>query len=205
MPKDLHIILASGSHARQAMLNNAGIQFDIDPADIDEAAIKRSAVSRRIAPSRIAVELATAKAKLVSARHPNAIVIGSDQILDVDGNLLSKVRDMHQAAEQIRNLEGRDHYLHSAAVCCRNGNIEFESVETALLTMWPLRPAEITAYLDEVGPAILGSVGCYHIEGRGVRLFRKLEGSHFTIMGMPLVPLLGHLRQFSPSPGNQPE
>ena len=179
------------------MLTNAGISFEVDPADLDETALKRDAVEVRTPAPQIAEILATAKAKTVSARHPDKLVIGSDQILELDSQLLSKVRNLDEAANQIRSLQGRKHFLHSAAVCCKNGRIEFQCVETAELDMWPLDDREISLYLQDVGQTILGSVGCYQIEGKGVSLFREITGDHFTIMGMPLIPLLGFLRELS--------
>jgi septum formation protein len=203
VPDRLQIILASGSKARQQMLSNAGIAFELDPADLDETALKQDAIAIQTPAPQIAVDLATAKARTVSARHPGTLVIGSDQILELEGELLSKVRDLNEAAKQIRRLQGRKHFLHSAAVCCRNGHIEFQCVETAELDMWPLDAEDICEYLQDVGQTILGSVGCYQIEGKGVRLFREITGSHFTIMGMPLIPLLGFLRERSHANGKQ--
>lgn len=203
MHDHLPIILASGSNARQQMLTNAGIAFKVDPADLDETALKQEAIAVQTPAPQIAVNLATAKAKTVSARHPDKHVIGSDQILELEGQLLSKVRNLNEAANQIRRLQGRKHFLHSAAVCCRNGHIEFQCIETAEMDMWPLDAGEISAYLQEVGQTILGSVGCYQIEGKGVRLFREITGSHFTIMGMPLIPLLGFLRGLPHARGKQ--
>jgi len=185
------------------MLSNAGIAFELDPADLDETALKQDAIAIQTPPPQIAVDLATAKARTVSARHPGTLVIGSDQILELEGELLSKVRDLNEAAKQIRRLQGRKHFLHSAAVCCRNGHIEFQCVETAELDMWPLDAEDICEYLQDVGQTILGSVGCYQIEGKGVRLFREITGSHYTIMGMPLIPLLGFLRERSHANGKQ--
>jgi septum formation protein len=203
VPDRLQIILASGSKARQQMLSNAGIAFELDPADLDETALKQDAIAIQTPAPQIAVDLATAKARTVSARHPGTLVIGSDQILELEGELLSKVRDLNEAAKQIRRLQGRKHFIHSAAVCCRNGHIEFQCVETAELYMWPLDAEEICEYLQDVGQTILGSVGCYQIEGKGVRLFREITGSHFTIMGIPLIPLLGFLREQSAADGKQ--
>lgn len=203
MPDEQNIILASNSNARRAMLANAGVQFETDPADVDEAELKRLAVANRAAPQQIAIQLAVAKARTVSARHPGAIVIGSDQILEFNGELLSKVQNMSAAAKQLNRLQGQPHQLHSAVACCINGKVQFELVDSATLTMWPLTLEEISAYLDETGTSILGSVGCYQIEGKGVRLFKAISGSHFTIMGMPLIPLLGYLRSFSVPAGEQ--
>jgi septum formation protein len=187
------------------MFRNAGIQFTVDPADVDEASLKKQALDRGLAPPAIALELAIAKAQSVSARHDAELVIGSDQILELEGRLLSKVHNMQQAAAQLQQLQGKTHYLHSAVVCCMNGNIEFQCVDTASLTMWSLSPNCIDAYLDETGSAILGSVGCYQIEGKGIRLFRDVSGNHFTIMGMPMIPLISHLHGMSTSlEGAQP-
>ncbi|MEE4235319.1 MAG: nucleoside triphosphate pyrophosphatase [Anderseniella sp.] len=187
------VILASASMTRQAMLANAGIPFVAKPAYIDEAAIKNSCLSQGDSPEKIALQLAREKARVVSADHPSSLVIGSDQILAIDGELLSKTADRPDALSKLRKLQGRTHQLHSAVACFLDGELTFELVDTAELTMKPMSDQELLDYLDDAGPEIHKAVGCYQIESKGIRLFKSIRGSHFTIMGMPLLPLLGYL------------
>ena len=190
----MNLILASNSSARRSMLENAGYRFKAIPSAVDEEPIKQQAALTGLALPDLALELAIAKASDVSATHPDALVIGSDQVLECEGQRLSKVDDMEAAHEQLRRLQGKAHQLHSAVAVCKNGEITFRHVETAELTMWPMSSDEIDSYLKETGDAVLNSVGCYQIEGKGIRLFSDISGDHFTIMGMPLIPLLGYLR-----------
>ena len=187
------IILASGSATRKAMLRNAGISFIVEKPGVDEAALKQQAIARDLPPDQIALKLATAKALSVSANNPASLVIGSDQILELDGELLTKTRIRDEALEKLRKLQGKTHYLHSAVACCQNGTVQFEFIDTAELTMKLMTDAELQQYMEIAGPGIFDAVGCYQIEGPGIRLFRSVEGSHFTIMGMPLLPLLAFL------------
>lgn len=186
------LILASQSRARQALLANAGIAFEAMPADIDERALQSE--SGLSAPGEIASLLAGKKALWVSSRHPDRIVAGADQTLALGKRLFSKPTGRAQAAEQLQRLAGNSHELHSAAAVARDGKIVFETVAIARMTMRPLREAEIDAYLDEAGEAVTTSVGAYQLEGLGVHLFERIEGDHFTILGLPLLPLLAFLR-----------
>ncbi len=190
----MKLILASASTARRQMLQAAGYNFDIVPADIDETPIKLAADARSQPSDELALKLANAKAADVSARHPEALVVGSDQTLSCENKRYSKVTTLDQAAQQLMALQGRDHQLHSAVVCHQQGRCVFEAVDTATLTMWPMTSQDIDSYLQSAGIDILGSVGCYQIENKGVCLFRSITGSHFTIMGLPLLNLLGYLR-----------
>ena len=186
------LILASQSRSRQALLTNAGIGFEAVTAEIDERAVQQA--SGLSAPGAIASLLAREKALSVSARQPGKFVIGADQTLALGERLFSKPAGRAQAAEQLRTLAGRSHELHSAVAVARDGKILFEAVAIAGMTMRWLGEAEIDAYLDEAGDAVTSSVGAYQLEGLGVHLFERIEGDHFTILGLPLLPLLAFLR-----------
>jgi septum formation protein len=187
------LILASQSRARQTLLANAGIAFEAVPADIDERAVQQA--SRLVAPGDIAALLAREKALYVSMRQPGQLVVGADQTLALGTRLFSKPAGRTQAAEQLRALAGRSHELHSAVAVAREGKILFEAVTVARMTMRRLDEAEIDAYLDEAGDAVTSSVGAYQLEGLGVHLFERIEGDHFTILGLPLFKLIAFLRQ----------
>jgi len=186
------LILASQSRARQMLLTNAGIAFEAVPADIDERAVQQA--SGLTAPSDIAALLAGEKALWVSSRQPGKYVIGADQTLALGDRLFSKPAGRAQAAEQLRALAGRAHELHSAIAVARDGKILFAEIVIARMTMRPLDEAGIDAYLDAAGEAVTSSVGAYQLEGLGVHLFERIEGDHFTILGLPLLPLLAFLR-----------
>jgi septum formation protein len=186
------LILASQSRARQALLANAGIAFEATPADIDERALQSD--SGLSAPGEIASMLAGEKALWVSSHHPDRIVVGADQTLALGKRLFSKPAGRALAAEQLQSLAGNSHELHSAVAVARDGKIVFETVAIARMTMRPLREAEIDAYLDQAGEAVTTSVGAYQLEGLGIHLFERIEGDHFTILGLPLLPLLAFLR-----------
>ncbi|MGH6739471.1 MAG: Maf family protein [Bradyrhizobium sp.] len=186
------LILASQSRARQALLTNAGIAFDAIPAGIDERAIQQA--SRLSGPGDIASLLAREKALWVSARHPGRVVVGSDQTLALGNRLFSKPVGRAQATDQLRALVGASHELHSAVAVACDGQVLFETVAVARMTVRPLTDAEIGAYLDEAGEAVTTSVGAYQLEGLGVHLFEQICGDHFTILGLPLLPLLAFLR-----------
>jgi septum formation protein len=186
------LILASQSRARQALLANAGIGFEAVTAEIDERAVQQA--SGLSAPGEIASLLAREKALSVSARQPGKFVIGADQTLALGERLFSKPSGRAQAAEQLRALAGQRHELHSAVAVARDGKILFEAVAIAGMTMRRLGEAEIDVYLDEASDAVTSSVGAYQLEGPGVHLFERIEGDHFTILGLPLLPLLAFLR-----------
>jgi len=186
------LILASQSRARQMLLANAGIRFDAVAADIDERAVQQA--SGLSAPGEIAALLAREKAVAVSMHQPGQYVVGADQTLALANRLFSKPAGRVQAAGQLRDLAGRSHELHSAVAVARDGKIVFETVAVARMTMRQLSGAEIQTYLDEAGEAVTSSVGAYQLEGLGVHLFDRIEGDHFTILGLPLLPLLAFLR-----------
>jgi septum formation protein len=186
------LILASQSRARQMLLTNAGIAFEAVPADIDERAVQQA--SGLTAPSDIAALLAREKALWVSSRQVSKYVIGADQTLALGDRLFSKPAGRAQAAEQLRALAGRAHELHSAIAVARDGKILFAEIAIARMTMRALDEAGIDAYLDAAGEAVTSSVGAYQLERLGVHLFECIEGDHFTILGLPLLPLLAFLR-----------
>jgi septum formation protein len=186
------LILASQSRARQMLLANAGIPFEAIPADIDERAVQKD--SGLSAPGEIAKLLAREKALWVSQRMPGRYVVGADQTLALGNRLFSKPAGRAAAAEQLHLLAGKRHELHSAFAVARDGKILFADVSIAGMSMRPLGEREIEAYLDRAGEAVTTSVGAYQLEGLGVHLFERIEGDHFTILGLPLLPLLAFLR-----------
>lgn len=186
------LLLASQSRARQALLANAGIGFEAIAADIDERAVQDA--SGLSAPGDIAALLAREKALSVSSRQPGKFVVGADQTLALGFRLFSKPADRAEAKEQLRDLAGHSHHLHSAVAVARDDKILFEAAAIARMTMRPLGEAELDAYLDEAGEAVTSSVGAYQLEGLGVHLFERIEGDHFTILGLPLLQLLAFLR-----------
>lgn len=186
------LILASQSRARQAVLAGAGLAFEALPAELDERSIE--AESGLTAPGEVAECLARAKASVVSVVHPGHYVIGADQTLALGMRRFSKPADRTAAADQIAMLAGKTHELHAAVAVIRDGQVLFSHVSVARMTMRPLSEPAIDAYLAEAGNAVLGSVGAYQLEGLGVHLFERIEGDYFTILGMPLLPLLAFLR-----------
>ena len=187
------LILASQSSARQMLLRNAGLPFEAIPADIDERAIQ--AASGLADPGAIAALLAREKALAVSAQHPGRVVIGADQTLALGDRLFSKPADRRRAAEQLRALAGQTHHLHAAVAVARDGTMLFADVAVAAMTMRPLSDAAIDAYLAAAGRAVSTSVGAYQLEGLGVHQFAQIKGDHFTILGLPLLPLLDYFRR----------
>jgi septum formation protein len=189
------LILASQSRARKTLLENAGIKFETIPADIDERTVQQGSGLKE--PGEIAARLAGEKALWVSSRRLGHYVVGADQTLALGQELFTKPADRGQAFAQLRRLVGRSHKLHSAVAVAHDGKLVFEHVAIAELTMRAMGEAEIAAYLDEAGEAVTSSVGAYQLEGLGVHLFERINGDHFTILGLPLLPLLGFLRSQS--------
>ena len=187
------LILASQSRARKMLLANAGLSFEAMPADIDERRVQQA--SNLSGPGEIAKLLAREKAVWVSARKAGQYVIGADQTLALGNRLFNKPDGRAAAAEQLRALAGQTHELHSAIAVVLDGKTVFETVTIARMTMRPLSGEEIRLYLDEAGEAVTTSVGAYQLEGLGVHLFERIEGDHFTILGLPLFPLLDFLRR----------
>ena len=189
------LILASSSQSRISMLKNAGLSFETIPADIDERKIELELKNKNSTPELIAAKLANAKAVAVSNLHKDVLVIGADQTLSLDGIQINKVEDLVSAKEKITKLSGKTHCLHSAVCCIYNGFELWNYISTAYMSMRNLDSTEIDQYLSLSGSEILSSVGCYQLERIGVQLFDKIEGDFFTILGLPLLPLLNFLRQ----------
>lgn len=191
----MRLILASGSESRRAMLAAAGVDFEIDRPNVDEVGATTSLAACGTGPRDTADALAQLKALKVSARHSQALVLGSDSVVELDdGSLLDKPGSREEAADHLRRLAGHRHRLHSAAVIAEGGRPVWREVDTATLFVRPLGEDFIAAYLDAEWPAIAGCVGCYRIEGRGAQLFARVDGSQFTVRGLPLLPVLDYLR-----------
>lgn len=188
------LVLASGSKIRAELLKNAGLSIDVDPADVDERAVEAPLLEADFPPDDIASVLAEAKANDVSARRNGDLVIGADQILAFEGERRTKPDDMEAARRQLLAFSGKTHELLSAVVISKDGEAIWRHVSTARLTMRELSPAFIGHYLANSGDVVLSSVGAYQLEGPGVQLFEKIEGDYFTILGLPLLPLLAQLR-----------
>jgi len=187
------LILASQSRARRMLLANAGIDAETIPADIDERSLQ--AGSGLKSPADVAALLAREKALFVSRQKPDRYVVGADQTLALGSRLFSKPAGRAEAKEQLRALCGHVHELHSAVAVGRGGKILFADVRVARMSMRQLADREIETYLDQAGEAVITSVGAYQLEGLGVHLFERIDGDHFTILGLPLLPLLAFLRR----------
>jgi septum formation protein len=190
------LVLASGSAARRAMLEAAGVAFEAIPADVDERNIQNGllAANPGLPRSRIAEALARAKAEKVSADNPDALVIGSDQILAFGDEIFDKPATLADARASLVKLRGAGHALHASVALAQNGTCTWVATQSAELNMRNFSDVALEAYLARVGSSILGSVGAYQIEGPAIQLFERVKGCHFTILGMPLLPLLAELR-----------
>jgi septum formation protein len=187
------LVLASKSDVRGKILAAAGLRFEIRPAQIDERAAEAEiGATDAVAAAR---HLANAKARAVAAAQPGRLVLGADQTLASGSKRFSKPADAADAAAQLRELRGRSHELHSALALVRDGTVLFSCVEAARLTMRDFSDRFLDDYLDMMGETALTSVGGYQLEGIGIHLFEKVEGDYFTILGLPLLPLLAFLRQ----------
>lgn len=191
----MKLILASASSSRVRILRNAGIAFDAIPADVDEDGLKASLLAHEQKPAQVALALAEAKAAFVSTTHPGAMVLGADQVLEFDDELISKCRDMAAARELLLRLRGRTHRLISALVLARSGRSLWSYSQTATLGMREFSGDFLDSYLAAEGEELLSGVGCYRLETRGVQLFDSIQGDYFCILGLPLVPLLAELRR----------
>jgi septum formation protein len=191
------IILASGSRSRRQLMEAAGIAFSAVPAEIDEAAIRDAlrADNQDIDPADIAELLAEAKAIEVGNRHPDALVIGADQVLALAGRLYEKPADLERARDNLLELRGKTHQLHSAVTLAQRGEVVWRHLDTAHMTMRAFTPAFLGSYLACAGEKVCQSVGAYQLEGLGIQLFEKVEGDYFTILGLPMLPLLAELRR----------
>ena len=189
------VILASASAARAGLLRAAGVDFTTEPAAIDESCLKHEALFRGDSAIDCARALAAEKARVVSRRHPEALVIGADQILVLGKEWFDKPADMAEACAQLRALRGRTHRLATAAVVTRGEALLWHAVCAPEMQMRRFSDAFLEAYVAAEGEALLGSVGAYRLEGRGVQLFSRITGDHFAVLGLPLIELLGFLRE----------
>lgn len=188
------LILASASASRAAMLKGAGLDVEIVPAAVDEDAAKQSLRAEGATAPQLADSLAELKARRISDQYPDAFVIGADQVLVADDTWFDKPADRAEARDSLRKLAGRSHQLVSAAVVLREGQRLWGKADHATLLMRPLSEEFIDRYLEAAGDSVLGSVGCYQLEGLGAQLFARIDGDYFTILGLPLLPLLDFLR-----------
>jgi nucleoside triphosphate pyrophosphatase len=195
------VILASASKTRAALLRAAGLKIEIVPASIDEASVREGMQAEGALPGDIAATLAELKALRVSRHHPGRLVIGADQILACKGRLFEKPGGREAAAAQLRALSGSIHELASGVCVARDGDVIWHRIETAELAMRHLSEAFIAAYLDAAGEGIYGHVGAYALEGVGIQLFSAIIGDYFSILGLPLLPLLDFLREHNIVPG----
>lgn len=187
------LILASRSAARRALLTQAGVAYAAEDAGVDEQAIK--AASGHLSPAELAVELAAAKALAVSRRDPGAWVLGADQTLEFEGGLISKAGTLAEARARLAAMRGRAHSLHSGLALAKDGAVVWSGVETAVMRMRAFSDDFLDAYLAAEGDVLLTVVGSYRLEGLGAQLFEAVEGDYFTVLGLPLWPVLTELRR----------
>ena len=190
---DERLVLASKSAARRAMLEGAGVPFSVQIANVDEDAVK--AAHDPADAAGLAEELARVKALAVSRRDPDAWVLGADQTLAFDGGLVSKAGSLDEARARLVSMRGRAHQLHSGAALARNGQVVWSGVDTATLRMRAFSETFLDAYLAAEGEGLLACVGAYRLEGMGAQLFEAVEGDYFTVLGLPLWPVLAELRR----------
>ncbi|MGQ0455900.1 MAG: Maf family protein [Hyphomicrobium sp.] len=191
------LILASASAARRAMLEASGLTFEIIPADVDEAHIRAAMTAENdcVEAADVAAVLAAEKALAVARAHPGALAIGSDQVLALGSRLFSKAETLADARDVLDRLRGRTHELVSAAALARDDVVVWRTIDSAQLTMRRFSDEFLGHYLSRMGSRALTTVGGYELEGLGVQMFDAIEGDYFTILGMPLLPLLAELRR----------
>ncbi|CAK05490.1 Maf-like protein [Rhizobium leguminosarum] len=189
------LILASSSPFRRMLMENAGLSFEAHAARIDERAVEAPLENAGAKPDAVALVLARAKAEEVSSRFPDSLVIGSDQTMSLGDSVFHKPTDLADAASHLQALSGVTHRLNSAVAIVSDGVVLWEHLAHAQLTMRPLTVEFIARHLARVGERALSSVGAYQLEGEGIQLFEKIEGDYFTILGLPMLPLLKKLRE----------
>lgn len=189
------LVLASASPFRRALLENAGVVFKARAAEIDERALEKPLEDKGAAPETVALELAEAKARDVARHFSGALVIGSDQTMSLGSRVYHKPKTMAEAAAHLLSLSGQMHRLNSAIVLLRDDEIVWRHVSSAHMTVRPLTAEFVERHLERVGEKALSSVGAYQLEGEGIQLFEKIEGDYFTILGLPMLPLLSKLRE----------
>jgi len=190
---DERLILASRSAARRAMLTDAGVTFGLEDAGVDEDAIK--VAMKDAGAAELAVELACAKALAVSRRDPDVWVLGADQTLAFDGGLISKAKSLDEAKARLKSMRGKAHQLHSGAALATRGQVVWSGVDTVQMKMRDFSDAFLDAYLAAEGTELLACVGSYRLEGLGSQLFEAVDGDYFTVLGLPLWPVLKELRR----------
>lgn len=193
MANDMRVVLASASATRRRLLEAAGLEFDVLAANVDEDAVREALLD--VDPVDVAEVLARAKTEDVARRIAADVVIGADQVLALGDDLFTKPADMAEARAQLLALKGRRHHLHSAVAIAQEDGISWVHVDTVEVTMRDYSPAFVGRYLSAAGDDALASVGCYHFEGPGVQLIEKISGDYFTVLGLPLMPLLAELRR----------
>lgn len=193
MANDTKIVLASASASRQRLLQAAGLAFDVLASNVDEPSVRSALVD--VDPVDVAEVLARAKTEDVARRVDARVVIGADQVLAFGGEILAKPTDMAEARAQLLDLKGSSHQLHSAVVIAHDDEISWVHVDTVDVTMRDYSPAFVGRYLSAAGDEALTSVGCYQLEGPGVQMIEKISGDYFSVLGLPLLPLLAELRR----------
>lgn len=186
------LLLASGSSARRRILENAGLDFEVEVADVDETLLKQEGQQKNWSADDVALRLAEAKA--LALQKPDTVVIGADQMLSCEGQWYDKPEGLAGARQQLRQLRGKPHILHTAVVLCWNGQVLWRHIARPKLSMRVFSDAFIEHYLQREGEACLGCVGAYRLEGPGIQLFAHIEGDAFAIQGLPLLPLIAALR-----------
>ncbi|KSV73229.1 septum formation protein Maf [Sinorhizobium sp. Sb3] len=189
------LVLASASPFRRALLENAGLVFEAKAAKIDERTLEKPLEEAGAAPETVALALAEAKARDVARHYGEALVIGSDQTMSLEARVYHKPKDMAEAARHLLSLSGKTHRLNSAIVLLHGEEVVWRHVSSAHMTVRPLTAAFVDRHLQRVGEKALSSVGAYQLEGEGIQLFEKIEGDYFTILGLPMLPLLAKLRE----------
>lgn len=189
------LVLASASPFRRALLENAGLVFAARAAEIDERALEKPLEEAGSAPEEVAMRLAEAKARDVAGHFPGALVIGSDQTMSLGQRVYHKPKDMAEAGQHLLSLSGKTHRLNSAVVLIRDDAVLWRHVSSAQMSVRALTPEFVDRHLQRVGIKALSSVGAYQLEGEGIQLFEKIDGDYFTILGLPMLPLLAKLRE----------